>query len=60
MRKLMLVAGAVVIAAMAVGASQMTEEERRGLRSRIEDRYDVIPITDGVALRRRPACGTSG
>jgi hypothetical protein len=51
MRKLMLVAGAVVIAAMAVGAAQMTEEERRGLRSRIEDRYDVIPVTDGVALR---------
>jgi hypothetical protein len=51
MKKLMLVAVAVVISATAVATAQMNEEERRGLRSRIEERYDVIPITDGVALR---------
>jgi hypothetical protein len=45
-------AALVVAAAAALHAGQtMTEDQQRELRSTITDRFDVIPITDGIALR---------
>jgi hypothetical protein len=44
---------ALVLVALTVsqGASQEMTDEQRALRTRIEDRYDVVPLTGGVALR---------
>ncbi|HSC26324.1 MAG TPA: hypothetical protein VLD67_03565 [Vicinamibacterales bacterium] len=43
---------AVVIAIAAAGASaQQRAEDDRALRTRIEQRYDVVLLTDGIALR---------
>ena len=41
----------VIAAGGARAAQQLTESEQRELRARIERRYDVVPLTDGVALR---------
>jgi hypothetical protein len=51
--KICLVSLALVAAAMSVPAAMplQTTDDLQALRSRIESRYDVIPITDGVALR---------
>jgi len=45
-------AAAIVIAAAAVhaGAQPVPPDEQRLLRSRIEQRYDVVPLAGGVAL----------
>jgi hypothetical protein len=46
------------MAAVAVPrAQQMTEDEQRSLRTRIEDRYDVVPLSDGIALRPKKRTG---
>jgi hypothetical protein len=44
---------AVVISAAAVHvvAQPLSVDEQQALRARIEQRYDVVPLTDGVALR---------
>jgi hypothetical protein len=42
-----LVAGALPVSA---GAQQPTEEEQRALRARLEERYDIVPLSDSVAL----------
>jgi hypothetical protein len=38
-------------AALPARAGQLTDDEQRALRDRIEARYDVLPITGGIALR---------
>ena len=45
-------AAAIVIAASAVPAvaQPAPAEEQQALRSRIEQRYDVVPLAGGVAL----------
>lgn len=35
---------------VSVGARQPTEEEQRALRARLEERYDIVPLSDSVAL----------
>lgn len=42
-----------VFLAINAGAAgqQLTEDERQDLRQRIGQRYDVVPLTDGIALR---------
>lgn len=43
---------AVVLAAVAApSAGQLTDDEQRALRERVQARYDVVPLTDGLALR---------
>jgi hypothetical protein len=39
------------------GAGQLTGDEQRALRERIEARYDVVPLTGGVALRPKKPGG---
>ena len=45
----------LVVMAMLLGlsgpAAQAQSEEHRALRSRIEDRFEVVPLTGGIALR---------
>lgn len=38
-------------AASAARGGQLTDDEQRALRDRIQERYDVVPLSDGVALR---------
>jgi hypothetical protein len=50
---------AVLLAAVALtataGAAQTTDEQQ-ALRSRVEERYDVVPLTNGIALTpKKPA-----
>ena len=52
MRSWMTVLLAVIItAASAAAAAQLSPEEQRSLRTRLEERYDIVPLTDGVAFR---------
>ncbi len=41
----------------AARAGQLTDDEQRALRERIEARYDVVPLTGGVALRPKKRAG---
>lgn len=41
----------VTSAGAAAAAAQLTEDERNTLRERIQARYDVVPLSDGIALR---------
>jgi hypothetical protein len=43
----------IALTALSAGRAdaQSTADERRALRARIEQRFDVVPLTDGVALR---------
>jgi hypothetical protein len=52
MRSWMAVLLAVVLTATtAAAAAQLSPEEQRSLRTRLEERYDIVPVTDGVAFR---------
>ena len=52
MRSWMTVLLAVIItAASAAAAAQLSPEEQRSLRTRLEERYDIVPLTDGVAFK---------
>ena len=46
-----LLAGAISVPAAGAGARQMSSEDQRALRARLEQRFDVVRVTDGVALR---------
>jgi hypothetical protein len=46
-----------VAVAIAQPAPQLPAEEREGLRARIEQRYDVVPLSAGVALRPKTPRG---
>lgn len=46
-----LLAGALSVPAAGAGARQMSSEDQRALRVRLEQRFDVVRVTDGVALR---------
>jgi hypothetical protein len=47
-----LVLAALALAlAPAVGAGQLTPDEQRALRERVTERYDVVPLSEGLALR---------
>jgi hypothetical protein len=50
MRKLMTLLAAILALGVLVAAQELKPEEE-ALRSRIESRYDVVPLSDGVALR---------
>ena len=44
---------AVLVLAQSVGHTQTSTSDTRTLRERIEQRFDVLPLRDGVALRPR-------
>ena len=44
-------------ATVAVVAQQLSTDEARALRTRIEERFDVVPLTDGLALRPKTRRG---
>jgi hypothetical protein len=48
---MLLVVAVVPLVASVIEARQMSPEDRQGLRSQIEARYDVVPLSDGIALR---------
>jgi hypothetical protein len=48
---LLLLVAITFAAASGARAGQLTEDEQRSLRDRIQARYDVVPLIDGVALR---------
>jgi hypothetical protein len=41
----------VLGAGAALAQSSQADEQQRALRTRIEERFDVVPLTDGLALR---------
>ncbi|MGH9308100.1 MAG: hypothetical protein ACRD1U_01915 [Vicinamibacterales bacterium] len=41
----------VFVAAANVAAAQAPTAEQRALRTRLEQRFDLVPLTDGIALR---------
>jgi cytoskeletal protein CcmA (bactofilin family) len=41
----------LVTGSAAIARQQLSADEQRTLRTRIEQRFDVVPLTDGVALR---------
>jgi hypothetical protein len=45
------------LAATVVVAQQLSPDEARVLRTRIEQRFDVVPLTDGIALRPKTRRG---
>lgn len=47
----------VTVAGAVSAAAQLTDDDRRTLRQRIESRYDVVPLTDGLALRPKTRTG---
>jgi hypothetical protein len=53
MKRWMIVVAVVIASAGASAVARQTpqdEEQQRALRSRIESRFNVVPITDGIAL----------
>jgi hypothetical protein len=46
-----------LVATVVVVAQQLSDDEARALRSRIEGRFDVVPLTDGLALRPKTRRG---
>src|SRR5687768_16604489 len=52
MKRQMIVCLALALAALTASpaASSQDPEADRALRSRIEERYDIVPLTDGIAL----------
>lgn len=48
---------AILLTALALGGATLVaqaaqgDEQQRALRTRVEERFDVVPLTDGVALR---------
>ena len=40
----------VLAATAAAVAQQPTASEQQALRARLEERYDVVPLSDGIAL----------
>jgi hypothetical protein len=52
-----LTVGAPIAAADAHAAPQISADERQALRARIEQRYDVVPLSGGVALRPKTPQG---
>lgn len=60
MRKTYIVLVLALLAAAPLGvagAQQLAETEGRTLRARIEQRYDVVPLSDGIALRPKTRTG---
>lgn len=43
--------------ALPASAAQMSADDQRALRERIEQRYDVVPLSEGIALRPRTRSG---
>ena len=48
---------AVVIAAGVIAAQEAPASDQRALRARIEQRYDIVPLSRGVALRPKNPAG---
>jgi hypothetical protein len=57
MRKLMMLLAPAIVALTATVAAQELRPEDQALRSRIEARYDVVPLSDAIGLRPK-ASGT--
>jgi hypothetical protein len=53
----LLVTIAMLAAAAGARAQGLTDDEQQALRTRIEQRYDVVPLTGGIGLR--PKSGTA-
>jgi hypothetical protein len=47
----------VVAATAGAGAQTVSPEEQRALRAHIEERFDVVPLSSGIALRPKTAHG---
>jgi hypothetical protein len=47
----------VAIGATVCAASQVPADEQQALRARIEQRYDIVPLSGGVALRPKSPLG---
>ena len=54
---LLLLVAITLAAAASARAGQLPDDERRDLRSRVEARYDVVPVTGGIALRPKKRGG---
>ncbi len=54
---LLLFVALLAAAAAASSAGQLTGDEQRTLRERVQARYDVVPVTDGLALRPKRRAG---
>jgi hypothetical protein len=52
---LVLIIAAALTATLA--AQQLTERERTALRAQLEEHYDIVPLTDGVALTPKTRSG---
>ena len=48
---------AIAVATVHAAAQQVPADERPALRARIEQRYDVVPLSSGVALRPKSSRG---
>lgn len=48
---------ALAAATVAGAAQQLSEDDQRSLRTRIEDRYDVVMLSDGIGLRPKTRTG---
>lgn len=47
----------LAVVCTAGAASQVPSEDQRQLRTRIEQRYDIVPLTDAIALRPKSRSG---
>jgi hypothetical protein len=54
---LLLLVAITLAAGSPARAGQLTDDEQRALRDRVQARYDVVPLTDGVALRPKKRGG---
>ena len=54
---LLLLVAITLAAGSAALAGQLTDDEQRALRERVQARYDVVPLTDGLALRPKKRGG---
>jgi hypothetical protein len=53
LRSFVVIAGLVL--ASSITSGQQPAEDQRALRERVEQRFDVVPLTDGVGLRPKSA-----
>jgi hypothetical protein len=52
-----LVMALLLLATAGAGAAQLTPDEREALRSRLERRFDILPLTDAIGLRPKQRIG---
>jgi hypothetical protein len=47
----------VAVASAGIAAAQPATDEHAALRTRLEQRFDMVPLTEGVALKPKTAVG---